>query len=52
MNRTTEIIQQTCDTINFSSKESLIFGFILGIVFTIVSWLLFNVVRGRWRHDP
>lgn len=52
MNITTEIITETCKTINLSNKETFMLGVGSAIFVIICLWLMFKFYRGDWRSDP
>jgi hypothetical protein len=44
MNITTAIIPTTCSTINLSSDETLAFGFLSGVIISIILWVSMNII--------
>jgi hypothetical protein len=51
MNTTTSTILQQCSTINFSSKETFLYGLVTGIIVAIVLFIIFKIFT-RDRSDP
>jgi hypothetical protein len=47
MNITTEIINQTCKTINFSSIETFLIGAGTGIGLSLMIWICFVVIPNK-----